>query len=65
MDLDGLMGAGLLAAFRVTLVDGGKTMWLEDTVLPGSGPPLPALGEEGPAPAPPAAPAPASAPAPS
>ena len=30
VDLDGLMGSGLLAAFRVTLVDGGRTMWLED-----------------------------------
>jgi hypothetical protein len=34
VDLDGLAGAGLLAAFRVTLADGGRTMWLEDTVLP-------------------------------
>jgi hypothetical protein len=29
MELDGLIGSGLLAAFRVTLVDGGRTMWLE------------------------------------
>jgi hypothetical protein len=29
MDLDGLVGAGLLAFFRVTLVDSGRTMWLE------------------------------------
>jgi hypothetical protein len=29
MDLDGVVGAGLLAFFRVTLVDGGRTMWLE------------------------------------
>lgn len=28
--LDGIVGSGLLAAFRVTLVDGGRTMWLED-----------------------------------
>jgi hypothetical protein len=28
--LDGLVGSGLLAAFRVTLVDDGRTMWLED-----------------------------------
>ncbi len=28
--LDGLIGSGLLAAFRVTLVDDGRTMWLED-----------------------------------
>jgi hypothetical protein len=33
MDLDGLVGSGLLAAFRVTLVDRGRKMWLED--LPG------------------------------
>ena len=30
VDLDGLVGSGLLASFRVTLVDGGRTMWLED-----------------------------------
>lgn len=30
VDLDGLVGSGLLAPFRVTLVDGGRTMWLED-----------------------------------
>lgn len=30
IELDGLLGSGLLAAFRVTLVDRGKTMWLED-----------------------------------
>jgi hypothetical protein len=28
--VDGLLGAGLLATFRVTLVDGGRSMWLED-----------------------------------
>lgn len=31
VDLDGLVGAGLLAQFRLTLVDGGRTLWLEDT----------------------------------
>ncbi|MDQ2646319.1 MAG: hypothetical protein M3020_21075 [Myxococcota bacterium] len=30
VELDGLVGSGLLATFRVTLVDGGRTMWLED-----------------------------------
>ncbi len=30
IELDGLMGSGLLSAFRVTLADGGRTMWLED-----------------------------------
>lgn len=29
MNLDGLVGSGLLAEFRVTLVDAGRTMWLE------------------------------------
>lgn len=28
--LDGVVGSGLFAGFRVTLVDGGRTMWLED-----------------------------------
>ena len=55
VNLDGLAGAGLLAAFRVTLADGGKTLWLEDTTAaverlgpndaqspaPGSVPPAP------------------------
>jgi hypothetical protein len=44
VQLDGLVGSGLLATFRVTLVDGGRTMWLED--LPAEAlkgpPPLPA-----------------------
>ena len=47
VDLDGLLGSGLLATFRVTLVDGGRTMWLED--LPAEalapGPKLPDFGE--------------------
>jgi len=30
VDLDGLVGSGMFASFRVTLVDGGRTMWLED-----------------------------------
>lgn len=30
ISFDGLIGSGLLAGFRVTLVDGGRTMWLED-----------------------------------
>jgi len=30
VDLDGVVGSGLLAAFRVTLTDGGRAMWLED-----------------------------------
>lgn len=30
IELDGLVGSRLFAPFRVTLVDGGRTMWLED-----------------------------------
>lgn len=30
VELDGLVGSGLLANFRVTLADAGRTMWLED-----------------------------------
>ncbi len=30
IELDGVVGSGLFAGFRVTLVDGGRTMWLED-----------------------------------
>jgi hypothetical protein len=30
IQLDGLIGSGLLATFRMTLVDGGRSMWLED-----------------------------------
>jgi hypothetical protein len=30
IELDGLVGTGLLSAFRVTFADGGRTMWLED-----------------------------------
>jgi hypothetical protein len=29
MDLDGIIGAGLLAPFRVTLADQGRALWLE------------------------------------
>ena len=39
VNLDGLVGAGLLAAFRVTLADGGRALWLEDTTMPESPPP--------------------------
>lgn len=56
VDLDGVVGSRLLAAFRVTLTDGGRTMWLEDAPQP-----LPEAGAlPGAAPAtPPAATAPA------
>ena len=30
INLDGVIGSELFASFRVTLVDGGRTMWLED-----------------------------------
>ena len=29
MDLDGIIGAGMLAPFRVTIADGGRALWLE------------------------------------
>ncbi|HEX9619012.1 MAG TPA: hypothetical protein VF989_02690 [Polyangiaceae bacterium] len=41
VEVDGLVGSGLLAAFRVTLVDGGRTLWLEDVP-----PPLPEAASE-------------------
>ena len=54
VDLDGIIGAGLLAAFRVTLGDDGRTLWLEDTTLPEPGAPSGTSGGEEPAqPAPP------------
>jgi hypothetical protein len=63
VDLDGLVGAGLLAAFRVTLADGGRALWLEDTTMPES-PPPPAGAvpdePEGPPAAPPASATPPS-----
>lgn len=30
IDLDGLLGSGLLSSFRVTLAEGGRTLWFED-----------------------------------
>ncbi|HEY3236995.1 MAG TPA: hypothetical protein VGJ84_19910, partial [Polyangiaceae bacterium] len=39
VDLDGLVGSGLLAAFRVTLRDRGLTMWLEPPPLANEPPP--------------------------
>jgi hypothetical protein len=73
VDLDGVVGSGLLAAFRVTLTDGGRAMWLEDVPSQQraeSGPPPSRGGEgtqrapEGPSSAPPqgAAPPPGAAP---
>lgn len=58
VDLDGVLGAGLLQAFRVTLGDGGRFMWLE---------PDPSMAGEDPRrsdrPMPPADPAPKAPPA--
>lgn len=65
VDLDGLVGSGLLAAFRATLADGGRTLWLEDAAAtpigaspeeaqpPPEGSPAPAPAESAPAPRPP------------
>jgi hypothetical protein len=47
VDLDGIVGSGLLAAFRVTLTDGGRAMWLEDVPSAREGGPPPARGNEG------------------
>lgn len=33
VNLDGVVGSGLLGAFRVTLADEGRTLWLEDNTL--------------------------------
>ena len=33
LDIDGVVGAGLLAGFRVTLGDGGRLMWVEEDVV--------------------------------
>ncbi len=75
LDLDGVLGAGLLAHFRITFGDGGRLLWLEDhtvveRMLRGNGPPQGPRGEgptpadqAEPAPEPAATPAPASAPA--
>lgn len=34
VELDGLLGSGLVSAFRLTLVDQGRAMWLEDAPPP-------------------------------
>ena len=62
MDLDGIVGSGLLAAFRVTLTDGGRAMWLEDMPAREQGAPMRA--GEGPPRAPQAPPAGAGSAAP-
>jgi hypothetical protein len=75
VDLGGVVGAGLLSAFRVTFGDEGRSLWLEvDPMLMGpQGPPQgfdptgapPSSGAPGPMPAgPPIGPAPAGPPKP-
>lgn len=39
IEVDGLLGSGLLGQFRVTLADGGRTLWLEDLPKLEFGPP--------------------------
>lgn len=45
LNLDGLLGAGMFAPFRVTLADGGRRLWLEDNPMDAGsreeGPPAP------------------------
>ena len=41
VDIDGLLGSGLLGTFRVTLIDGGRSMWLEDLPAEALIPPTP------------------------
>jgi hypothetical protein len=70
--LDGVIGSALLAEFRASLVDQGRTMWLEEMPMPSLGPAPegaepprePAAPSGGPASPPPAAkpPAPAAKP---
>ncbi|MGE5784794.1 MAG: hypothetical protein ACM3ZE_09385 [Myxococcales bacterium] len=60
LDLDGIIGSGLMLVFRVTLADKGRTMWLEPMpVLPPEPPPAaaPAATEPPPPPATPQKPA--------
>ena len=59
VDFDGIIGSMLLAAFRVTIIDNGRAMWLED--MP---PEVVRMmrGQSAPAPAPAAPPAGTSAP---
>lgn len=48
INIDGVVGSGLLGAFRVTLGDGGKTLWMEEDFVAASPtaapPPPPAPG---------------------
>ncbi|MBN2194080.1 MAG: hypothetical protein JW751_14790 [Polyangiaceae bacterium] len=53
VDLDGILGAGLLAPFRATLTAGGRTLWLEDLPPGLSGEPAALPPGDGESPAPP------------
>ncbi len=47
VDIDGMLGTGMLAAFRVTLSDFGRVMWLEQSPpVPPAAPIDPAMFEE-------------------
>jgi hypothetical protein len=56
IDLDGVIGASMLGAFRITLADEGRTMWLEDLPMPPPSPPPAAEPQAAPAAAPAAPP---------
>jgi tetratricopeptide (TPR) repeat protein len=68
VNLDGLAGAGLIAAFRATLADGGRSLWLEDTTSPFDAPRAPDAsppgtpGDAPPISAPPTVPTPSATP---
>lgn len=69
VDLDGLVGAGLFAPFRVTLADGGRTLWLEDfprEAYRSAAPPPESDGDDdgAPEPSPPSGPEPSAPPPP-
>ena len=71
MDIDGILGTPVFASYRVTIVDGGRMMWVEDDsevrammarALGGDGGEAPAPAPPAPAPGAPPAPAPAAPP---
>jgi hypothetical protein len=41
LNIDGVIGSGLLGGFRVTLGDSGRTLWLEEDFVPGGADPAP------------------------
>jgi hypothetical protein len=50
IDIDGVVGSGLLAYFRVTLTDEGRAMWLEDVPSMSESKAAPPAGSSAPAP---------------